>query len=350
MASTRTFLIDASTRHAIFVQRFAGGQINEILPFLERARKKTVAILNRQSITQATRKRQQQILAEINQAVKELYSQMGKALTANMKEFAVAEAEFSVSMFQKGTNTTFNVPTGTAISSAVFSSPLLLTDDALDIESALRQLSVKKRQELVRTIKDGMIVGATNDEIIKDVNVVARTIQKQHASSLVRTITNHVSTAARTAVAEANKDVVEGYEWVSTLDAGTTATCQALDGKELPLDTKTKPPIHWGCRSALVARVKKKYRIFDKASKERPSVGASGPKTVKGNTTYNSWLKKQPASFQDEVLGKGKGKLFREGGLNVGSFVDKKFQPLTLKQLKQKEPLAFERAGLVDKE
>ncbi|MFP3663054.1 hypothetical protein SB768_31970, partial [Burkholderia sp. SIMBA_043] len=58
----------------------------------------------------------------------------------------------------------------------------------------------------------------------------------------------------------------------------------------------------------------------------------------------------QPAAFQDATLGPVRGKLFRDGGLTAERFaalqLDKNFKPLTLDQLKELEPLAFERARL----
>jgi len=55
---------------------------------------------------------------------------------------------------------------------------------------------------------------------------------------------------------------------------------------------------------------------------------------VAKETTYDQWLKRQPASFQDEVLGPARGKLFRAGQETSHTFVDSRGKLLTLKQLK----------------
>lgn len=62
--------------------------------------------------------------------------------------------------------------------------------------------------------------------------------------------------------------------------------------------------------------------------------------------TYGEWLKRQPASVQDDILGKAKGKLFRTSELPVDRFVDRAGQEYTLEQLRKRESEAFERAGL----
>ena len=67
---------------------------------------------------------------------------------------------------------------------------------------------------------------------------------------------------------------------------------------------------------------------------------------VPQHVTYQEWLSRQSASFQDEVLGKAKGKLFRLGKLPLDRFVDREGRELTLHQLAQLEREAFVRAGL----
>jgi hypothetical protein len=66
--------------------------------------------------------------------------------------------------------------------------------------------------------------------------------------------------------------------------------------------------------------------------------------------TYYDWLKRQDAAFQNEILGPARGDLFRNGGLSSDQFaalqLDKLFQPRTLAEMKQLEPLAFKKAGI----
>jgi hypothetical protein len=50
--------------------------------------------------------------------------------------------------------------------------------------------------------------------------------------------------------------------------------------------------------------------------------------------TYGPWLKKQPRGVQDEVLGPGRAKLFREG-LPIEKFTDSKYRPISLQRLER---------------
>jgi hypothetical protein len=96
----------------------------------------------------------------------------------------------------------------------------------------------------------------------------------------------------------------------------------------------------------VIPKVKSEFSLSIDEQLKRQAKGSEGKEQVPFTQTYNSWLKNQSNEFQDEVLGVKKAKLFRQGGLDVRQFVDQNYKPLTLKQLRSKEPLAFEKAGL----
>jgi len=108
------------------------------------------------------------------------------------------------------------------------------------------------------------------------------------------------------------------------------------------------PPFHINCRTTITP-ITKLSAAFAKGA-TRASVGASGGAQVSASLSYYQWLKTQPAAFQDAALGPVRAKLFRDGGLTAERFaslqLDKNFKPLTLDQLKELEPLAFQRAGI----
>jgi hypothetical protein len=104
------------------------------------------------------------------------------------------------------------------------------------------------------------------------------------------------------------------------------------------------------CRSLRVPVVKDEFRIDDGLGR-RPQVGADGPKAVSSKRTFESFLRDQPADFQDEYFiqfpdGLEKAALFRRGGLTVDRFRDETGRNYTLEQLKALEPVAFNKANL----
>lgn len=216
-------------------------------------------------------------------------------------------------------------------------------------------------------------------------------ISRRNAESVIRTSVNHVSNVARDDVFAANSDIIAGVKWVSTLDGRTSAICRGRDGHVAPTPgredelpegyprlnpSSARPPAHWGCRSTVVAvfdlatiseqlgerpyvrdsRTRQQREIdFRAAAKadvgeaEWKRLGEEGRKPlikakrdawaaanigrVPSGTTYDEWLRKQPDWFQDDVLGKWKADLFRQG-MRLDRFVDQAGKEMTLDQLK----------------
>lgn len=342
MATTNTLLLDAATRHAVYVNRYSGSQIKELSIYLERIRRIVSSRLANTNITRFNRNRLNIFLKNLDLELEKIYSQMSDRLKKNMEEFGEYEADFSKRMFDNSSKATFNVPSSIQIQAAVFGNPVNLIDDDTNIDKALRKFSRSKRTQIGRIIRDGAILGDTNDQIISSIRNNVSNLQRHQAASLVQTIVNHVSTAARQSVYEANSNLIEAIEWISTLDTHTTTTCISLDREIFEIGKGPRPPAHWGCRSTTKPKIKKQYSLIEDVPAARPS--ATGPVNTRSN--YGSWLRNQPKSFQDDALGPVRSKLFREGGLSVDKFVDSNYKPLTIKQLMKKEPLTFERVGL----
>ena len=73
---------------------------------------------------------------------------------------------------------------------------------------------------------------------------------------------------------------------------------------------------------------------------------ASMDGVVPGATDYATWIKKQSAARQDDVLGKSRAELLRKGDLSLADLYSAKGSPLTLDQLRERHAAAFKKAGL----
>lgn len=60
---------------------------------------------------------------------------------------------------------------------------------------------------------------------------------------------------------------------------------------------------------------------------------------VPAETTYDQWLRRQSAAFQDDILGPTRGRLFREG-MTLDRFVDHTGRRVTLDELDRMRPAA----------
>lgn len=136
---------------------------------------------------------------------------------------------------------------------------------------------------------------------------------------LVRTSVNHISSVARSEVFSDNSDIIEGEMWNSILDGRTSSICRSLDGKVFELGKGKRPPAHPNCRSYMT-----------------PILKGIEPAP---RTSYAEWFAKQSSDKQDSILGKTKGKLYREGKLPLSAFTGDNGKALTLKQLKEQHKI-----------
>lgn len=100
------------------------------------------------------------------------------------------------------------------------------------------------------------------------------------------------------------------------------------------------------CRST-TAPVLKSWREMGVPIDEVPEgTRASMDGQVPESTTYQTWLQRQPASVQDEVLGATRGALFRRGGLTLDRFVDMSGRQYTIQELRRRDADAFAAANV----
>lgn len=234
-----------------------------------------------------------------------------------------------------------------AYADKVFDKPLHLTTNVgISLDELTRSFSKTESERIIRAIRLAHSEGLTNDKLVQLIRgsranryqdgILRTTTRNAHA--IARTGTAIVASEAKQAFINDNKDIIKGIKVVATLDSRTSPICRHLDHQFMPTHKAKYPPYHFNCRSSFEI-------IYDGYESPKNRASESG---VTENVSYCEWLKKQTPDYQDEVLGKTKGKLFRDSGMSAEKFkslqLDKNFTPLTLEQMRQIEPAGFERA------
>ena len=188
------------------------------------------------------------------------------------------------------------------------------------VSKAFRGIAVDQAERFGQVVRNGLLTGETTPSIAKRLigqlqfGETAKTARQLAAAggeltavadnqimALVRTSINQVANAASQQVYEANQDITKKYRYIATLDTRTSARCRALDGREFEYGKGPMPPQHFNCRSTTVPIIDPDIlppsTVATRASKDGP---------VPVNTSYGQWLKDQPRSVQEEVLGKDK--------------------------------------------
>lgn len=359
--------VQQASRHAVYVQRYAGYLANLFDPYLTQlSRQLKLAMVDFPSETQDIR-RINRMLSEYRKASMVVYGEYtSDILIEQLMAFAPEEAQWQLKALETAVDTTsvsLTLPATAQVVAAVKSSPLVFPDGngVAMLDSFIKgweQNQIKKVEDIIRT---GFITGRTNAQIVQDIAGKGGYLDNQVRSSIktmVRTATNHTSNLARQATFDDNDDLVKGYEWISTLDARTSSTCKGLDGKIFKNSDPNKryPPAHPGCRSSTAPVLDKRYRLDDSVN-TRASRGVEKGQQVNADITYYQWLKDQGAqgakgrAFVLDVLGKERGRLFLDGGLTADRFkkltLDELFQPIPLDVLRKKQSLqlAFDSIG-----
>ncbi|WP_449104104.1 phage head morphogenesis protein [Pseudomonas veronii] len=346
--SSEGYLTDATTRHQVYVQRYAGGNLKRVASFISKAINTAKSRVSAGLSAYGTKRYTSQI-ETLQGDLRGIYDDLKGRAQLDLGEFAAYEAEFNATMLGKVVKAVvqFNVPSAEMVSAAALADPLILEArkgaQRISIGGALDQFGTKKAAEIIGEIQIGSSLGETSEQIRRRLTSVHQLHQDQ-ASSLVRTMTNHVASTARMETLKANDDILEGWRWISTLDSKTSPMCQARDQHIYAWDDP-KPPGHWGCRSGVLPVLKGEFAREIKGS-TRPSIGPDGVALVSSKTSYQDWLSRQPAAFQRDVLGAKRYALFTKGDLTLDKFVDSNGKTLTLDQLRAKEAAAFEAAGL----
>jgi SPP1 gp7 family putative phage head morphogenesis protein len=216
------------------------------------------------------------------------------------------------------------------------------------------RLNESARFDIERAIKNGITLGQTNREIAKaivgngsDKGPQALAKARRDAMAITRTGVQTIANEARMVGLMENEDIIKAVQWVSTLDSRTSEICMARSGKTWTFpDFKPighsipwngGPPAHWSCRSSYVPITKSFAEIRGEpvAKEISQTTRASMNGQVAADLSFDQFLKNKPASFADEMLGKGKAELWRSGKITLSQLLDQRGNPLTLTQLSQ---------------
>lgn len=345
-------ILDGQVLHAISIERYKTGQINKILALLNKAEADLEATILRRlakieergfDIGKDTTARLNVLLAQIRDQRKALYESIGADLSESMISLAHQEADFQATLMNTAiaVDLEMQMPTAQRLRAIVTAQPMR----GAILKSWAQTLATDDVKRISDAVKVGIVEGKTTDQIVRAITGTKKlkysdgvlAISRRDATAVVRTAITHTVNRAREELWEQNADIIEGVQWVSVLDGRTSPACRANDGKIFEVGKGPRPPAHFNCRSITVAYFGPELIIGSRAS-------INGP--VPADLKYEDWLKRQPAAIQDDILGKAKGKVFRDGDLSLDRFVDGNGKEYTLDQMRIRDRAAFKEAGL----
>lgn len=368
MPTMNEALFDASVRHQIKVLRFTKGEVARAEALLRQSDQEIVALLRNSDLTEWSEKRLKAQLAEIRRLRVAVAAQVKEQIAKQAEEFALNESNWELDTLAATSPVLLPLNAVTPqVLKAVAGSPV----NGVPLDGWLGQMVSSDVTKVEQALRLGILQGETKDQMVRRVLDLAD-VNRANASTIVRTTYNHVSNASKQAVWSQNADILEGVRWSAVLDGRTSPVCRSRDGEVFPVESGPRPPAHPNCRSQVVPVVRGEKvvgdRPFVRDSRTRDvrekdfraeAKEAAGPAwadmsaaqrnaavkarreawtaenigSVPSTTNYDTWLRRQPKAFQDDVLGKGRGQLFRDG-MTLDKFVDETGRQYSLAELK----------------
>lgn len=315
---------DATTRHAIFVERLKARAVRDVLDLLRPLGNDIFTTVAASDLENMTRREVQSLVASLNRMIKTGYEPVIDEINSTLREYGFYEGGWTADMLQRtGLVAEIGVASDADIWAAVNANPF----DGRFLKGWLAGLPAGTARRVSEAVTQGYADGRGALDVARDLRGTRTRkgildMSARGAETMVRTAYNHTATEARNQTYKKNP-TIKFEQWVSVLDHRTTPICQSRDGTFYPRGKGPRPPAHPACRSTMVPATNKNRARLE------------------NRQTYNGWLKAQSAATQDDILGPTKGKLFRKGDLTVDKFVNRAGQELTLEQLKAKDAGAW---------
>ena len=344
--SSTTYAADALTRHQVYLQRYAGGIVKQLIPFLYDLSRDIQTQILAADVTEFQMGRLLNLQREVNDLISATLSELQNQLTLDLTDLVEYEAGFTNRLLDRMVNvTTSGIDPGT-ITSLLSNSQMALIQGGsisrMTINQAMRQFSTTMTNDVMSMVQLGISQGRTTSQIATDVRGLVNNRSRNQAEALIRTTANHAGNLARDRIYQENEDILDGEKFLATLDGRTTLTCAGNDGKVFKVGEGPHPPLHFGCRSVRIPIINPAFTISGLRG-ERASM--DGP--VSAQRTFGGWLRDQPAAFQDEYFrqfpdGDELARAFRSGNLSIDRFTDERGIVYSLDELRALEPQAFD--------
>lgn len=282
-----------------------------------------------------------QIAGQVRGVIERLREQLAEDFDDVLSALWQAEIESGVAIFQRAIpDDALNWISFTRPNAGTFiTSEYEVLGQSLDRWG--RRVSRHILDELGTAIRRGEIEGADMRSMIARTAEVFKT-SRRGAVATARTAVQSVANDAAALLYERNDDIIDGVQYEATFDKKTCPTCAGYDGRTYRFSDGTyasrpRTPVHMQCRCVYVPIVKTWRELGIPIDEVSPGTRASMNGQVPGTIGFAGWLRTQPNSVANAVLGRGRADLWRKGKADLGAFVNERTsRPIALRDIKRK--------------
>jgi SPP1 gp7 family putative phage head morphogenesis protein len=279
----------------------------------------------------------------LNTEIRLTYKKIYKDGISELNKLSAVSARFYKSIFTKALN---NIYKAKGVKDTLKVNDLIIRSNGT-YSQQLASISILEQRKIKGIVKTGMTQNKAMINIAQDLGKSGLLVSTVQLKTLTRTAITETSNFISNTTYKLNDDVVQGYQYVATLDSRTSLICGRLDGKVYSLSNKNapQPPQHFNCRSTTIPVIKSANQLLNTNNnrlQKRKIAGLSDSRRASINgqvpdkTTYPEWLSSQPNQVKLAVLGNQKRvTLFNSGKVKFSQFSNKDGKLISLKQLEE---------------
>lgn len=330
MQTSNQKLADRMIRRQLFAHRFSNKQADEMIKLISKMRPdllgKLVAALEKSGLKgpSVTDAQVRSALSSADSYIKTYLTDIFKVLKGNLAEFAGVEAEFYADALSGALPDAIRpiVPVATVTGAQVSAAALAMPFQGNTLLKWPESMAQALRNLITNQARNGLLRGASYEDIAREVVNSATGQTMRSVAAVTKSAVNHYAATARDLTAAANADIIDGRQWLSTLDTHTTPMCQLRDRLMYPLEVDASTlgkadgnkvagsqygagpgRLHFCCRSTETWKIKSWRELGIKASEmpegTRPALDGS----VSSGTRYVDWVQRQPRHVLEEIYG-----------------------------------------------
>lgn len=316
--------LDVYVRHQVYVEGYKNGEVQEANASWEEIAAVIALLLMQLGITRIDELSKAQLNNLVRQTQKKVLTIFNKSADKamrNIRDFMGVE----VDVMGKLVGSTTGKPSSTSLINKERMWSSIINDPiggvGLEPKNVMAMVAAAIAAEVARQLKIGYTEKLTPAELLAR---FVGTKNKNFKDGLIARLRRQLDTAIETTIQHTASWVHfkvasmfhDRYIWVSVLDSRTTQICRDRNGQIYEFRNGPRPPAHWNCRSTILP-----------ISVERPG----------DLPTFYTWISRQPAPIQDDVLGPARGKELREGRIKSADMPGfDRTRPLTASQYRDK--------------
>jgi len=290
--------LDPFVRHQVYVEGYKNGETANVDATIDEISAVVLLLANKlgvDNLGELSKRQLQAFVADVKNKVKEIFNRAANVTMANIEQFLSADIIVTGKMLEATSGKQIgygavNLPWGSVADTPIANvgiEPSALVPVTLAAIIAELTAKIKAGYADSQSLSDfnRAIVG-TGSLNYKD--GLAIKLRRKWATS-IQTIIQHVTS---TVAFRLQSMVSDTYTWCSILDSRTSEICRDRNGQVYAYRNGPRPPAHWNCRSFTLP-------VTIVALEDMP--------------TFYTWINRQPARVQDDVLGPTRGRELRKG-------------------------------------